>query len=65
MSIVKLVRAMNAAVPKSSITIRPHTNPISMHSGRNRVQYRLMSAPNVAHAPARKKTMVHLAISDG
>ena len=61
----KLISPMKAAVPKSSITTRPHTSPISMQSGRNRVQYRRMSGPILAHTPARKKIIVHFANSDG
>jgi len=64
-SIIKAINAINAAVPKSCVTIRAHTIPVIAHIGRNLFLYCLIEFPKKSSRVARNITTAHFANSDG
>ena len=65
MSIRITIKAINAAVPKSCVTMRAYTMPVIAHTGRNRVLYFFIEFPKKSSRAARKITTAHFANSDG
>ena len=57
--------AMSAAVPKSSMIIRPATSAMSEQIGRNLFRYKYMESLKLEQNAARKKIIDHFANSEG
>ena len=55
----------SAAVPKSSVIIKPATRPTAKQAGTNLFQYNFRLALKLSQKAARKKTSTHFASSDG